>query len=44
MAEILSAASIAGVATGVGALLVAAVGVRLLFVGYKFVKGALGRA
>jgi len=44
MEAILGAASIDTVATAIGALLVAGVGVRLLFVGYKFVKGALGRA
>jgi len=44
MTALLAAANIGPVATAIGALLVAGVGVRLLFVGYKFVKGALGRA
>ena len=42
MASILSAMDISTIATAVTAFLVAGVGVRLLYAGYKFVKKSLG--
>jgi len=42
MADILAAMDITTVATAVGAFLVAGVGIRLLYAGYKFIKKSLG--
>lgn len=44
MEAILAAVDIGTVAVALGAVLVAGVGIRLLFVAYKFVKKAMGIA
>lgn len=43
IAELFAAVDIAGVSTGVQAILISLIGIGLLFVGYKFVRRAMGR-
>lgn len=44
IADVIDAVDLAGIETAIVALFVTAVGIRLVYTGYKFVKSALGRA
>ena len=44
MAALFTAVDVSGVSTNVSTLLIAFIGINLLFLGYKYVKKSMGRA